>query len=401
MKINRLLIGILLSLIYGSIKAQGIEFKVGDWEVVKTRAKAENKLIFVDVYTTWCGPCKKMDKYVFKDKKVGAFYNTNFISFKIDAEKEEGVDFTKIYEVNSYPSFLFIDNNGKQINRKTGALEREEFLKLGEKTLNSEKDFVSLMSAYNNGNREPEFILKYLSLLKGRGLPTEEIALWYFTMIEKENWTSLENLKLIKAYLNNPFSSVVGYLAKNKEPVRVQATLNSVYYTLFYVYKNYINTTISKRKNNKENDALLLSHISLNFYPNEADYLTFIAKRVIFSRDKNWKSYVEVVVGYVDSFKKPNALTLNECAYLFYKNNINDESALNIALSWINTALDITNKNHHNYCHYLDTKASILYKLGKKEEALLFAKRAIKKSKESGSDTNSTMDLIKKIENHS
>ena len=58
----------------------GIKFEQGNWANTLAKAKAENKIVFVDAYTTWCGPCKKMDAETFPDKMVGDFYNKNFIN---------------------------------------------------------------------------------------------------------------------------------------------------------------------------------------------------------------------------------------------------------------------------------------------------------------------------------
>src|SRR5688572_25831264 len=52
------------------------------WQQVRENAKRENKYIFVDCYTTWCAPCKKMDKDVFSNKDVGEFINEKFIAVK-------------------------------------------------------------------------------------------------------------------------------------------------------------------------------------------------------------------------------------------------------------------------------------------------------------------------------
>ena len=68
----------------GEVKATaaGISFIEGDWKKVLAKAKAEKKLIFVDAYATWCGPCKKLQKEVFPDAAVGSFFNKNFINAK-------------------------------------------------------------------------------------------------------------------------------------------------------------------------------------------------------------------------------------------------------------------------------------------------------------------------------
>ena len=61
----------------------GIRFYHGTWKEACDKAKAENKLIFVDFYTQWCGPCLNMAENVFILPFIGDFYNTNFVNMKI------------------------------------------------------------------------------------------------------------------------------------------------------------------------------------------------------------------------------------------------------------------------------------------------------------------------------
>ena len=80
-------------------------------------AKVENKLVFIDFYTEWCGPCKVMARDVFPQKKLGDFMNTHFVCIKLDAEKE-GKDAAEQYNIESYPTFVVIDAKGKELYRK-------------------------------------------------------------------------------------------------------------------------------------------------------------------------------------------------------------------------------------------------------------------------------------------
>src|SRR6266498_2485321 len=81
-----------------------ITFEQGTWNDIKAKAKAENKIIFVDANTSWCGPCKWMAKNTFTNDTVAQFYNSTFINAMIDMEKGEGIEIAKLYEVNVYPS---------------------------------------------------------------------------------------------------------------------------------------------------------------------------------------------------------------------------------------------------------------------------------------------------------
>lgn len=81
-------------------------------------AKKAEKLVLIDFYTTWCGPCKKLDRETWPNKDVQALLNDKFIAIKLDAEKD-----TKTagkYKINAYPTILLAKPNGDEIDRLTG-----------------------------------------------------------------------------------------------------------------------------------------------------------------------------------------------------------------------------------------------------------------------------------------
>ena len=69
---------------------QGINFYQGTIQDAFEKAKSENKLVFVDCYTTWCGPCKMLKQYTFKDVILGDYMKENYVSLAIDMETPEG-----------------------------------------------------------------------------------------------------------------------------------------------------------------------------------------------------------------------------------------------------------------------------------------------------------------------
>ncbi|WP_274475066.1 thioredoxin family protein [Mangrovimonas aestuarii] len=112
---------------------RGIDFHKGSWDEALELAKKEDKLIFLDIYATWCGPCKLMKRKTFSDKDVGEFYNKNFINVSYNGEKKEGAMLARKYGVRSYPSFLFIDKDGRLLGKSGGYRKPYPFINLGKR----------------------------------------------------------------------------------------------------------------------------------------------------------------------------------------------------------------------------------------------------------------------------
>lgn len=112
---------------------KGIEFFDGTYTEALERAKKENKHVFLDVYATWCGPCKMLKKQTFKDEEVGNYYNKNFINIAIDGETEEGRKLMSLYNINSYPTLLIVDSEGKVKTRHSGFMKPYIFINFGKR----------------------------------------------------------------------------------------------------------------------------------------------------------------------------------------------------------------------------------------------------------------------------
>ncbi|HEX2901248.1 MAG TPA: DUF255 domain-containing protein [Bacteroidia bacterium] len=115
--------------------ATGIQFFHGTFAEAQAKAKKENKLIFMDAYTSWCAPCRFMSANVFTDQSVGEYYNAHFVNIKVDMEKGEGPDLGRRYSVMAYPTLLFIDGNGEVKSRTMGGKPASEFIALGQKAV--------------------------------------------------------------------------------------------------------------------------------------------------------------------------------------------------------------------------------------------------------------------------
>ena len=116
---------------------EGIQFHNGTWDEALQLAKKENKLIFLDIYATWCGPCKQLKKNTFSNAEVGTVYNQNFINVAFDGEQGDGAMLMQKYKLRSFPSLLFIDGNGKVVAQSGGYHKPKELIKLGQQFINN------------------------------------------------------------------------------------------------------------------------------------------------------------------------------------------------------------------------------------------------------------------------
>lgn len=142
-----------------------IQFEAGTWNEVKAKAKKEKKMVFIDTYTSWCGPCKMMLNTIFKMQNVADFYNQNFICYKIDAEKGEGVAIAKEFGINSFPTYLFLDGNGTLFYRSGGSMPAEKFIAEGEAALDLFKDKKSMADwdkEYKSKKNDAAFLKSYI-----------------------------------------------------------------------------------------------------------------------------------------------------------------------------------------------------------------------------------------------
>ena len=112
-------------------KGEGLQFIEADWNKALAEAKKQNKLIFLDAYASWCGPCKLLKKNTFPDKEAGEYFNKNFINVAIDMEKGDGPALSEKYSVNAYPTLIITDANGKIITFTQGYIKPKQLIDFG------------------------------------------------------------------------------------------------------------------------------------------------------------------------------------------------------------------------------------------------------------------------------
>ncbi|MFC4144239.1 thioredoxin family protein [Pedobacter mendelii] len=146
----------------------GIEFFKGTWTDVLAESKKQQKLIFIDFYTDWCPPCKRMDAEIFPDKMVGEAYNELFINYKVNAEKGNGIELAKKFGVRAYPTWVFVDELGNMVLRADDYMSAANFIGLGKRAVlqrNAKGSLAQFEKRFLNGERELAFLREYIAKL--------------------------------------------------------------------------------------------------------------------------------------------------------------------------------------------------------------------------------------------
>lgn len=212
----------LLVLIGIGLWAQGtpkynIEFKGCSFEEAIKIAQKEEKKIFVDCYTVWCGPCKALAKNIFTQQPVADFYNKNFINLKMDMEKGEGIALAKKWGIASFPTLIYFDSEGEEVHRKTGGGTAEHIIATG-KIAVSETGIGTLARKFNNGERSEAFITQYLAALK-KGRKVAEMEATVVKLLNeqpKSSWTNSENWLVFDKYFTNINTPIAEHFLRHR-----------------------------------------------------------------------------------------------------------------------------------------------------------------------------------------
>lgn len=214
---NKFLIicSLLLFAVVANVSAQGIKFFDGTLEEAMAEAKKRDKLVFVDFYADWCGPCKALSANVFPAEVIGTYFNEKFISVKVDTDAPANKQIVKKYKVTAMPTLLFMDADGKAISVLTGSLPVESLLRAGKVATGDELSFLAL---YEKSKTAPDD----LNLVQ-RILAEAPSFVSTIEKMEREKWI-LRIEKMFKDYVLKKMND--GNSLVNKEDYRIITTFH-------------------------------------------------------------------------------------------------------------------------------------------------------------------------------
>ncbi len=352
---------------FTAAQADGIDFFEGTWKEALELANKEDKLIFVDAYTTWCGPCKKMSRDIFPMKEAGDFYNANFINMKMDMEKGEGRTIRTKYNVSAFPTFLFVNGAGELQYTTKGAKPIEKFIKMGEEALKRFDNSGQFADKYEEGDRDPELLRKYAAALAKAGKPdAAKVANEYIRT--KPDFAAPDNLNFLYDATIYADSRIFSLFVKNKNAIAAQKGEAAVADKIQSACENTIQKAIEYK------EPALLAEAKEKMQANAPDkFETFnIESDMTFAEAmEDSKTFLKAADKYIKANGKNNALVLHKMAVRVASNESADAKMKAQALKWAAKAAENGGELKYIYSH-----AELLYMNGKNQQALTLAEQA-------------------------
>ncbi len=366
----------------------GIQFQDTNFKTTLEKAKKENKLVFLDAYTTWCGPCKLMAKNIFPLESVGNYYNANFINAKIDMEKGEGIGIAKKYNVKAFPTYLFIDGNGNEVHRTLGYVEEKDFIQFGQDALDPSKRMSSLIKRYEAGEKDPQFLknLAELTMYSNASLSGKVIAKYF--EVNKANPIVKEDLNLIMMGLQIGSEDVYN-IFKNKK-AEISSLITEPQYDK--INKSVQLTSISRKAydetTKKLDENYFVTEVEKILGKEEAQKSLISFKTNIALRNKDIPTYQKLTLEKYKDISNVNSNELNSIAWNFFE-NVTDKKALETAITWAQASV----QKQESYAN-TDTLANLYNKVGDKKNAKIWAEKSIELGEKAGEDVADTQKLL-------
>ncbi|CAL1519753.1 thioredoxin family protein [Chitinophaga sp. MM2321] len=399
---------------------KGIKFSEGlTWQQVLSKAKSENKYIFVDCYATWCGPCKYMDKEVYTKRVVGDLLNEKFISVKVqmDTSKQdnelikrfyqEAADINLQYKITAFPSYLFFSPEGKIVHRYLGAMPDTLFLQLASNALTPNKQYYTLLDRYKLGERDSTHMLYLSNITKkiGNMALANTIARDYFDLylnkLSRTNMCTRRNIEFLTSFSQLLCSKDKAFELFYLDGDTVDRIMDSKGFSEYIVEMTIVREEINPRLWPEEVPIAgtpdwqkLMDVITRKFNRYYAENALLNAQLRWYTEKKAWPEVAKYNILKIEK----NGLDTIGMGKFFTNNMIwnvmflhsNDMVVLRKGVNWMEIIVKATPNDGPN----IDTYANLLYKIGRTKEALYWEERALKIAKNNKKLAESKKDSI-------
>ncbi|WP_340113144.1 thioredoxin family protein [Maribellus mangrovi] len=352
--------------------SQEIEFTpIKNLEEAFHLAKDENKLLFIDCSTDWCGHCKVMEKTVFTIPEIADFYKSHFICIKVNPDKKEWEFIKELYPIHAYPTYLFVDSNGQLQHMKVSGTAAQEFLQAG-KTAISEKNMLWFKNKLKSGDNSLETIYGYYSCNKYDEGKKEAIKQFVNSasienLYSKDAWNLLtesisNNDTIFNSFILREYSK---YFPSVGEKEVIQLIEDKLSFSVWRWGKKSQRDKAAEKLSEKAHpltDRCITAGL-VKSYAGDFDKKP---------NSKNKEALVKTCEDYME-YQYLNWNKLQEAAWSVSNNfdKHKDSELMNKAIVWINKSIEARPTQSNLYC-----KAKLLEQIGKNEEAIISANKA-------------------------
>lgn len=371
---------------------EAIQFQELPYKDIIAKAKKEKKLVFIDAYASWCGPCKMMEKNVFTQKAVSDYYNTNFINARFDMEKGEGRDIASKFGVRSYPTYLFLNGEGELVSRNTGYMEESLFVAMAQDINSPGNKKGSLKDRFAGGEKDPEFLINIMKLNANSDYEfAKKASERYFQNKKKTEELTKDEIGFLLYFVKSSEDTNYNVFASRKAEI-IKFLPEETYNEFDAQLKlgKIVEQSIDD-KNKKINDDYFMKAAEPLVGKEAAVKKLNQTKLSYYEQNSNFPEYEKAALDY---YKNSDAFDPNELlrAAWIFADHVKTPSSLKKATEWAEKSVMRSETSENTYI-----LARLYHLTGNKEMAKNYAEMSKNMAVQSNKDSQLADELLKQI----
>ena len=307
-------------------------------------AKESGKKIFLDCYTSWCGPCKMVARDIFPQKIAGDYFNSEYVNIKIDMEKGEGPELAKRLGVKAYPTFVMFDSEGKEIGRLVGSKRTAEDFVETVKNAVGENSLSAMNARYESGERDPKFLCEYLVVLDN-AYDSDKSRVVAEELLKGKTQELLEDEALFEAFLkynSSPLSPAFQYVLQHKEEFKNKYPQSGLERMISSNWMSYPRTLLKK----DADGTVTFDRKAMKSYVKEMKKwgvedrkeIVLLSDIHVAESTKNWSDYAKLCSRYIKAFGENDMYIYNWS--LRIQRGCQDKKVQATAIQWMQRRME-------------------------------------------------------------
>ncbi|PTT75785.1 MULTISPECIES: thioredoxin family protein [unclassified Chryseobacterium] len=389
---KKIISGLLLFSAITAFAQEAIKFEELPFKDLIAKAKKEKKIVFLDAYASWCGPCKMMERNVFTQKSVGDYFNANFVNARFDMEKGEGRDIAVKYGVRSYPTYLFLNGDGELVSQNFGYMEESMFLTMAQDVNSPNNKKGSLKERFAKGEKDPDFLINIMKLNSSSD----------FNFAKQASERYFENKKATEEFSKDDVGLLLFFLKSTEDKnykVFTDRKAEIIKFLPEETYKEFDNQIkLGKiveqsidQQNKKINDDYFMKNAEPLVGKHDAEVKLNQMKLGYYEQNSNFPEYEKAALAYYRNSEAFEPNELLKAAWVFAE-HVKTPSSLKKAAEWAEKSVMRGESSENTYI-----LAKLYFLTGNKEMAKTYAEMSKNMATQAQKDSTLADELLKQI----